>query len=106
MKFHLLSFFMLLPILGTAQQARQHTVIQKTATRKYELKQYYFVMLTKGPNRQETDTAALNKLQEAHLANIEKLANEGKILVAGPFGDDGNWRGIFIFNCQTEEETR
>ena len=38
------------------------------------------------------------------MANIERLAKEGKIIVAGPFGDDGNWRGIFIFDCETQEE--
>ena len=36
--------------------------------------------------------------------NIKRLAAEGKILVAGPFGDDGNWRGIFIFDCDMQEE--
>jgi hypothetical protein len=24
--------------------------------------------------------------------------------VAGPFGDKGNWLGIFIFDCETKEE--
>jgi uncharacterized protein len=38
------------------------------------------------------------------MENIGRLAKLGKIIVAGPFGDDGNWRGIFIFNCDTKEE--
>lgn len=71
----------------------------------YTMKQYYFVMLTKGARRHEiTDTAIINKIQAGHLANIDRLAKEGKILVAGPFGDNGNWRGIFIFDCETQEE--
>jgi uncharacterized protein YciI len=37
---------------------------------------------------------------------IDKLAQQGKIVVAGPFGDDGSWRGIFIFNCETEMEVK
>lgn len=69
------------------------------------LKQYYFVMLTKGPRRDEiTDTAVINKLQAGHMGNMKRLADEGKLLVAGPFGDDGNWRGIFIFDVDTKEE--
>ena len=70
------------------------------------MKQYYFVMLTKGSDRDKiTDKSVIEKLQQGHLANITKLAKEGKILVAGPFGDDGNWRGIFIFNnCSSKEE--
>lgn len=69
------------------------------------MKQYYFVMLTKGKDRDKiTDKETIKKLQEGHMTNIDRLAKEGKILVAGPFGDDGNWRGIFIFNCDTKEE--
>jgi len=69
----------------------------------YEMKQYFFVMLSKGANRtQDSVTAA--KIQEGHMANIQKLADIGKLIVAGPFGDDGNWRGIFIFDCKTKEE--
>lgn len=73
--------------------------------KKYEMKQYYFVMLTKGERREEiTDTNKINAIQKAHLENIGRLAEMGKILVAGPFGDDTNWRGIFIFDCNTKEE--
>jgi uncharacterized protein YciI len=32
------------------------------------------------------------------------LYQEGKLKVAGPFGDDGDWRGIFIFDSPTKEE--
>lgn len=71
----------------------------------YVMKQYFFVMLTRGARRHEiTDTAIINKIQAGHMQNIERLAALGKILVAGPFGDDGNWRGIFIFDCPTKEE--
>lgn len=38
------------------------------------------------------------------MANINRLYYDGKLKVAGPFGDDGNWKGIFIFNCKTKEE--
>ncbi len=72
-------------------------------TSKHVMKQYYFVMLTKGNNRtQDSITAA--QIQKAHLENIDRLAKAGKIIVAGPFGDDGNWRGIFIFDAKSVEE--
>ncbi|MBZ0098995.1 MAG: hypothetical protein K8F30_07910, partial [Taibaiella sp.] len=62
----------------------------------FEMKQYYFVMLTKGERRGEiTDTAVINEIQRGHMANINRLAEMGKIVVAGPFGDNSNWRGIF-----------
>ncbi len=74
-----------------------------TDTIKPIMKQYYFVLLTKGNNRTQ-DSITTTEIQKAHIANIERLAKEGKIIVAGPFGDDGNWRGIFIFDCATKEE--
>ena len=70
---------------------------------KYEMKQYWFVMLTKGANRNH-DSVAAAKIQEGHMANINMLASSGKLMVAGPFGDDGNWRGIFILDCKDKAE--
>ena len=105
--------FTLLIVLGFGLAATGQT--KKTTERhpktfkmdSITLKQYYFVMLTKGKDRDKiTDTAIINKLQAGHLANIKRLYDDGKILVAGPFGDDGNWRGIFIFDCDTEEEVK
>jgi uncharacterized protein len=68
-----------------------------------KIKQYWFVMLTKGNNRTQ-DSATATKIQDGHMANISSLYHAGKLKVAGPFGDDGDWRGIFIFDCETKEE--
>ena len=69
----------------------------------YGMKQYVMAFLKAGPNRsQDEETAA--KLQTAHLKNIQRLAVEGKLLLAGPFLDDGNVRGIYIFNVTTLDE--
>jgi len=76
---------------------------QKTEKLENQIRQYWFAMLLKGNNRtQDSVTAA--KIQEGHMANINKLYYEGKLKVAGPFGDNGNWLGIFIFDCKTKEE--
>lgn len=68
-----------------------------------QIRLYYFVLLKAGPNRnQDSITAA--KIQAGHMANIGRLYREGKLKVAGPFGDDtGGWQGIFIFDCPKEE---
>ncbi|MBS1772653.1 MAG: hypothetical protein JST82_07330 [Bacteroidetes bacterium] len=101
MKKVLLVILVIFSLPASAQEKKTKTF----KSGEYEMKQYYFVMLTKGARRNEiTDTAIINKIQQGHLANIGRLAKEGKILVAGPFGDDSNWRGIFIFDCETVEE--
>lgn len=64
---------------------------------------YFFVMLKKGPNRDQ-DTTKAKELQKGHMANIQKMADMGKLAIAGPFMDDGDWRGIFILDVATKEE--
>lgn len=73
--------------------------------KKWEMKQYYFVMLSKGPNRSQDSTTAA-KLQEGHMANIKSMHEAGKLCIAGPFGDNGDWRGIFILDVKTMEEAK
>ena len=69
------------------------------------MKQYFMVFLTAVPNRmQDSITAA--KIQEGHLANITRLFNEKKMILAGPFMDKGIYRGIFIFDVATEDEVK
>ena len=79
---------------------------QDDGTKYPNIKQYYFVMLTRGSESSKIDSVDLAKLQKGHMANIHKMAEEGKLQIAGPFGDDGNWRGIFIFDVNSEEEVK
>src|SRR6266446_698979 len=71
-----------------------------------ELTSYYFVLLTRGPQWTADKTPATEKIQAAHIANITKLHDAGKLVLAGPFTDDGNWRGIFVFKTASIEETK
>ncbi|PJA96263.1 MAG: hypothetical protein CO129_07495 [Ignavibacteriales bacterium CG_4_9_14_3_um_filter_34_10] len=70
----------------------------------FELKQYYFVMLKKGPNRNQ-DSLQSQKIQEGHMKNITDLSNDGKLVCAGPFGDEEGG-GILILNASTFEEAK
>lgn len=67
------------------------------------MKKYVMAFLKKGPNRDRSEEEAA-ELQKAHLANIDRMAEEGKLMIAGPFLDDGEVRGIYIFNVETVEE--
>lgn len=61
------------------------------------------VFLRKGAHRNQ-DSAVTAKIQHDHLANIHLLADAGKIIVAGPFGNDEDLRGILIMNCKDSLE--
>ncbi|MEP7232058.1 MAG: YciI family protein [Ginsengibacter sp.] len=71
----------------------------------YGMKFYVMAFLKEGKNRSLDSTESAN-LQIAHLKNIMRLADEGKLIVAGPFLDNESVRGIFIFNVSTIEEAR
>lgn len=81
------------------------TLAKKLGADDYGMKAYVMAFLRKGPNRSQDSTVRHN-LQMAHLKNIQRLANEGKLIVAGPFLDDQDIRGIFIFNVSTVEEAK
>lgn len=68
-----------------------------------QIRKYWFVLLKAGANRNQ-DSVTAARLQEGHIANIDRLYNDGKIKVAGPFGEKGDWKGIFIFDAETKEE--
>ena len=93
----------ILPGLMLACLISSSVFSQQEKKTEVQIRQYWFVMLTAGNNRNQ-DSAAAAKIQEGHMANIKRLYNEGKLKVAGPFGDEGKWIGLFIFDCETKEE--
>lgn len=71
----------------------------------YGMKSYFFVILKTGSN-QSTDNNLITEKFKGHLANINRLVKEKKIVVVGPMGkNEKNYRGIFIFqDVDTKEE--
>lgn len=78
---------------------------EKYGADQYGMKQYVIAFLTRGPNR-ESDSVKAMELQRAHMANIGKMAASGKLVLAGPFLDDTDLRGLYFFNVETIEEAR
>ncbi|HEY9009156.1 YciI family protein [Ohtaekwangia sp.] len=66
-------------------------------------KQYSFVFLNKKTDAVQMPKEQLDKIMEGHMANINRLAKEGKLLAAGPFEGGG---GIFILNTKSNEEAK
>jgi uncharacterized protein YciI len=67
------------------------------------MRTYVMALLKAGPNRDRPREEA-QKLQAAHRENIRRLAAEGKLVLAGPFGDNGELRGIYVFDVATVAE--
>ena len=64
------------------------------------MQQYFMVFLKSGPNRSQTKAEA-DSLQTLHLAHLGKMYELGYADISGPFGDDGDIRGITIYNTPT-----
>ncbi len=95
-------------LLNTAKA--QTTSYDSTFARKlnaddYGMKTYVFVMLKTGSNT-SADKEAKDKAFAGHMKNIKKMADNGKLALAGPFSKGGEHRGLFILNVTTFEEAK
>lgn len=67
---------------------------------------YVFGILVRGPRWTPEETEETKKIQAGHMANIGRLSDEGKLVLAGPFEGGGERRGVFIFKVPTLEEAQ
>ena len=69
------------------------------------MRTYVLCILRTGPKDADIKGKEREEVFAGHFANIGRLADEGKLVVAGPFGkNDKAWRGLYIFNVATVEE--
>ncbi|MDQ1638042.1 MAG: uncharacterized protein QOF62_1381 [Pyrinomonadaceae bacterium] len=80
-------------------------VMKKTSTPE-KMTRVYLGFLSRGDKWTPEKSAATEELQKAHLANIYRLAEMKKLVVAGPFGDDTPLRGMFVFRVASINEAR
>ena len=90
---------------NSATTNAKYDFTKDTSVYNNEMKRYWLVLLKRGPNRNQNSASAA-KIQAAHLANISRLAKEGKIIMAGPIGVDADLRGIFLMNCKDSLEVQ
>lgn len=82
---------------------KKYDPLQDTTAYIDEMKRFWLVLLKSGTKRNQ-DSATAAQIQVGHMANIQRLAKEGKIIMAGPIGADTELRGIFIMNCKDSAE--
>ena len=100
-----LSFAFITVSLAQNKNQYDSVLAKKLGADQYGMRKYVIVLLKPGPAK-ITDTAKRKELFEGHMKNIERLANEGKLAIAGPFLDKGPYSGIFIFSVPTVEEAK
>jgi uncharacterized protein YciI len=71
-----------------------------------EMETYYVGLIFRGPAWTPGETPEIMEIQKAHLANIMRLADTGRLVLAGPFMDDGDLRGMFVFRVSSLEEAK
>jgi uncharacterized protein YciI len=80
--------------------------VMKKPSMPLKLTTAYLAFLVRGEKWTPEKTPETEAIQKAHLENINRLAQMKKLVVAGPFGDDGKLRGIFVFRVGSLEEAR
>jgi uncharacterized protein YciI len=71
---------------------------------------YYIYLLKKGPTWSPDETPEIDALQEAHLANMQRLVDMGKLVINGPlldsFATSGEIRGIGVLKTASLAEAQ
>jgi uncharacterized protein len=95
-----LSFFALylFPFSLLGQSQREFSYAEGDTT--YTMKRFVFMLLQTGDYK-EKDSVKAESLQKGHMAHLNKMAETGKLIAAGPFEEGGDNRGLLIFDVET-----
>ena len=101
-----LVFASLTGMAQTANPKYDDALAKSLGADEYGMKSYVLVILKTGSN-QILDKEKVSALFRGHMENIGRLAESGKLVVAGPMGkNEKSYRGIFILNAKTTEEAK
>jgi uncharacterized protein YciI len=103
----LLTSILSVTIFGqTKNDSYDSTLAKSLNADDYGMKKYVLVMLKTGEVT-KIDKQREDSIFTGHMKNINLLAKEGKLVVAGPLGKNNkNYRGIFILNAESIEEAQ
>ena len=69
------------------------------------MRRYVFVLLRTGPKPLAAGPER-DEVFRGHFANMKRLAEEGKLVLAGPFDGSEGWRGMFVFAVADIDEAK
>lgn len=78
---------------------------KSTGADEHGMRQYVLVILKTGPNKMPAGPQR-DAMFKGHFANMNRLAKEGKLAVAGPLDGVDGWRGLFVLSVADIEEAR
>lgn len=113
MKNTLLAFISCLSLLSHADLHAQENLNPKydaaTAQRlgadPHGMRQFVLVILKTGPNKVPAGKER-DEMFAGHFANMKRLADEGKLALAGPLDGVDGWRGLFVYAVKDIEEAK
>ncbi|MEN2281070.1 YciI family protein [Algoriphagus sp. SE2] len=89
-----------------AQSEYDPKLAEEVGADQYGMKKYVIAFLYRGDKVADYSEAERSKLQESHLANINRMAQEGKLVMAGPFFGNDELRGLYFFAVESIEEAK
>jgi uncharacterized protein YciI len=104
----LLLFFGIHQVLHAAEsQIYDAGLAKRLGADEHGMKNYVLGIIKTGPNDGKIKGKEREEIFAGHMANIQRLADQGKLAVAGPFGkNDKAFRGLFLFNVDKVEEAK
>lgn len=108
MKKSLCLLLMFVSCLTHAQVVREtydSALAKKLKADDYGMKNYVFVLLKPGSNT-SVDKITEDSIFRGHMNNIMRLANDGSLVIAGPFGKNDLYRGLFVLNVSNFDDAK
>ncbi len=88
---------------GRDEQGYDTLMAKELGADAYGMRKYVMAFLKEGPTRDQ-DSATVARIQRGHLDNMKVWAADGKLVLAGPYFDDFDIKGIYIFAVDSLEE--
>ncbi|WP_268034573.1 YciI family protein [Algoriphagus sp. PAP.12] len=89
-----------------AQTEYDPELAEKVGADEYGMKKFVIAFLYRGDRVNEYSEEERAELQKGHMANINRMAEEGKLVLAGPFFGNEDLRGLYFFDVQSLEEAQ
>ena len=90
---------------ASANPAYDEALAARFGADEYGMRGYVLVILKTGPNKMAPG-AERDEMYRGHFANMKRLSDEGKLVLAGPLDGVDGWRGLFVFAVRDIDEAK